>query len=212
MDSTGPECGSASGGDLGGMARLGHGSCRSLFTALPRHEEDSLPTNTNSAPAGNVKSRELLLLVIAPACSLLLVALLYLLLGPLIPERLAIHVGPDGVGYGSSLLMVGGACIIAAAVFAIGAATTKEFLKNNHWFQTQKSIAVSTMALGYGVVGVAVATILSTLAVAPNSVAGNSVGMGLLGFLLMFIAAACTYVAVLPRAGIEPASSTYPSN
>lgn len=113
------------------------------------------------------------------------------------------HVGPDGVGYGSSLLMIAIPSGIAAVVFAIGGATTREFFKDDHWFQTQKTIAVGVMALGYGVVGVALGTIFSTVGVDQDAVSGSSVGMGLLGFLLLFTVAACVYVAVFPRAKME---------
>lgn len=213
MDVTGSVCGSASEADLGGMLGWTVRSGRSVITALQRREEDSLLASGNGphpaqANPAQVKTRALPLLIIAPACSLLLVAVLYLMLSPLIPERIAVHVGPDGVGYGSPLLMIAGACGIAAVAFAIGAATAKEFLRNNHWYQTQKSIAVIIMALGYGVIGVAVATIVSNLNVDPDAVSGNSVGGGLLGFLLMFTVAACTYVAVFPRAGLEPAGTS----
>ncbi|MBB2996522.1 hypothetical protein [Paeniglutamicibacter cryotolerans] len=157
-------------------------------------------------------TRALPLLMIAPACSILLVAVIYLWLSPLIPSRIAIHVDPDGVGYGSSLLMIAGACVIAAAAFVIGAATTREFSKAGHWFQIQKSIAVGIMALGYGAIGVALATIITTVGVDPEPVPGNSVGIGLFGFLLLFTTAACVYAAVFPRAKFESLDTTYPYN
>lgn len=142
-------------------------------------------------------------LVGAPVCSVLLVLGLLLLLDPLIPSHIAVHVGPDGVGHGSPRLMVAVACGIAAVIFAIGGATAKEFTNDDHWFQTQKSIVVAIMALGYGVIGTALATIVSTIGADPDEVSVHSVGMGLLGFLFLFIVAACVYVAVLPRAKME---------
>lgn len=146
------------------------------------------------------------MLLVAPIGSILLVVILFLVLGPLIPGQIAIHVGSDGVGYGSSLLMITVPCVIAAAVFAIGGATTREFFKDDHWFQTQKTISVGIMALGYGVIGVALGTLFGTVGVDQDAVSGNSVGMGLLGFLLLFTVAACVYGAVFPRAKMEPLS------
>ncbi len=143
------------------------------------------------------------MLLVAPICSIVLVAVLHLLLSPHIPSRIAIHVGPDGVGYGSSLLMIAVPCVIAAVVFAIGGATTREFFKDDHWFQTQKTIAVGIMALGYGVIGVALGTIFSTVGVDQDAVSGNSVGMGLLGFLLLVTVAASVYAKAFPRAKME---------
>lgn len=185
-----------------------------LSPGLYRIEEDSL-TNVSNLPEPvrtQPKTRAFPLLVVAPACAILLVVVLYLLLSPLIPRRVAIHVGPEGVGYGSSLLMIAGACAIAAAAFAIGAATAREFFRDDHWFQTQKSIAVGIMALGYGVIGVALATIITAVGVDPDEVSGNSVAMGLLGFLLLFTVAACVYAAVFPRAKLETLGTTFPLN
>lgn len=150
-----------------------------------------------------VKTRAVALLLVAPACSIALVVVLYLMLYPRIPQRVAIHVGPDGVGYGSTPLMVAITCAIAAVAFAIGGATARGFLKADHWYQTEKSIAIVIESLGYGVIGVALATIFSTVGVDPNEVSGNSVAMGLLGFLVMFIVSACVYVAALPRGKME---------
>ena len=163
-------------------------------------------TNISGLPdptRAEVKPKVVPLLIVAPACSILLVAVLFLVFGPLIPGQIAIHVGPEGVGYGSSLLMIAVPCVIAAVVFAIGGATAREFFKDDHWFQTQKSVAVGIMALGYGAIGVALGTIFSTIGVSPDELSGNSVGVGLLGFLLMFTVAACVYVAVFPRAKME---------
>lgn len=87
--------------------------------------------------------------MVVPACSILLVAVLYVLLRPLIPSRIAVHMGPDGV------------------------------------------------------IGLDLATIVSNLNVALEVVSSNSVGMGLIGFLLFFAAAASTYVTLFPRAGLD---------
>lgn len=185
-----------------------------LSSRLYRIEEDSLP-NTSSLPEPvrtQTKTRTVSLLIVAPSCSILLVAVLYLLLRPLIPSRIAIHVGPDGVGYGSSLLMIAVACALAAAAFTIGAATAREFFRDDHWFQTQKSIAVGILALGYGVIGVALSTIVTTVGVGPDEIPGNTVAMGLLGFLFSFTVAACVYAAVFPRAKLETLGTANHSN
>lgn len=168
----------------------------------PEKSDVPIPTRAET------KIKTVPLLVIAPACSIALVAVLYLLLKPLLPSQIAIHAGPDGVGYESTLLMIAVACGIAAVAFGIGGATAREFLKDDHWFQTEKSIAVLIVSLGYGVIGVALATIFSTLGVDSEAASGNSVGMGLLGFLLSFTAAVCIHVAVLPRARMHTIVST----
>ena len=159
-------------------------------------------------PLKETKTRTVPLLVIAPACSIVLVAVLYLLLNPLMPSHIAIHAGPDGVGYGSALIMIAVACAIAAVTFVIGGATAREFLKDDHWFQTEKSIAVGIVSLGYGVIGFALATIFSIVGVDPEEVSVDSVGRGLLGFLLLFTAAVWIHVAVLPRARMQTITTT----
>ena len=186
------------------------GGCRlnCWLRGVRRNEEDSLSGNSEvpEPPPAEGKTRAIPLLIVYPACSIVLVAVLYLCFSPLIPSHTAIHVGPDGVGYGSTLLMIFVACVIAEAVFAIGGAIATEFFKDGHSFQSQKSIAVGIMALGYGVIGFALATILSTVGVKPDEVSGDSVAMGLLGFLLLFTAAACNYVAVFPKDKLETSS------
>lgn len=157
-------------------------------------------SGTSGSTATAIKSRVVPLLLVAPIVSILLLGVLFLILRPLMPENIAIHVGPDGVGSGSAGLLIAGACGIAAVVFAIGRATTKEFFEDGHWFQTEKSIAVGIMSLGYGLIGFAGATILSTVGSTTGEASSISVGMGLLGFLFTFIVAACIYVTAFPRA------------
>lgn len=112
------------------------------FTSGPEKSDVPIPMRAE------VKIKTVPLLVIAPACSIALVAVLYLLLKPLVPSQIAIHAGSDGVGYGSTVLMIAVACGIAAVAFGIGGATAREFLKDDHWFQTEKSIAVLIVSLG----------------------------------------------------------------
>lgn len=149
------------------------------------------------------RSRAIALLIVAPGSSIVLVPLLYLAVNPWLPSRAVVHVGTDSVEYGSLSLLLAGACSLAAVAFIIGGATARGFLKESHWYQTEKSIAVGMEAGGFGLIGFAVASILPIVGVAPNEVSSDSVGWGLLGFVSLFIAAICAYVVFLPRAQIE---------
>ncbi|WP_157875343.1 hypothetical protein [Arthrobacter sp. PAMC 25486] len=151
-----------------------------------------------------MKTRAVPLLVVAPACTLLAGVVLYVILSPLMPSHIARHVGPDGVGYSPSWLVV--SIMLAAAIipFAIGGATGRGFFRDDHWYQIQKAVVVCFVSLGYGIVGVALGTIFSTVGLEPNEVSDSSVAMGMLGFLLLFVAAVCVYTALLPRAKPEP--------
>lgn len=100
-------------------------------------------------------------------------------------------------------LLLAGACSLAVMAFIIGGATARGLLKEGHWYQTEKSIAVGIEAGGFGLIGFAVASILAIVGVAPNEVSSDSVGLGLLGFVFLFIAAICVYVAFLRRAQPE---------
>ena len=152
------------------------------------------------------RARATALLIIAPAGSMVMVLLLYLILNPWLPSRTVVHVGTDSVEYGPLSLLLAVACLLAAVAFIIGGATARSFLKDDHWYQTEKSIAVGIEAFGYGVVGFAVATLLATLGHAPDDMAGDSIGLGLLGFLGLLIASICVYVPALPRAEMETLS------
>ncbi|MGP5195761.1 hypothetical protein [Arthrobacter rhombi] len=153
------------------------------------------------------KSRAIALLIIFPAGSMLMVPLLYLILSPWLPSRTVVHVGTDGLEYGSLSLLLAVACLLAAVAFIIGGATARGFLKDDHWYQTEKSIAVGIVAGGFGLIGVALASILANLGVTARATSSVSVGWGLLGFVFLFIAAICAYVVFLPRAQTETLAS-----
>lgn len=167
-------------------------------------EGDSLSANANESAIARVKTRAVPLLIVAPACTLIAGIALYAALSPLMPDHIARHVGPDGVGYSSTALIM--AAIFAAAVvpFLIGWALARGFFRDNHWFQIQKAVVVCFVSLGYGIAGAALGTIFSTVGLQQDDVSGNSVAMGMLGFLLLFTAAVCVYAALLPRAKQEP--------
>lgn len=156
---------------------------------------------------GEIKTRIVPLLVIAPAGAVALVAALYLWLIPWLPQRVAIHMGPEGPGYGSMPLAITTICVIAMAAFAVGGATARGFMKADHWYQSEKLISVGIESMGYGVIGVGLATMVSTVGVEPNEVSGDSVAAGMFGFLFMFIASVCVYVAALPRGKMEKLGS-----
>lgn len=168
-----------------------------------------MTVNSNTSGMTRVNTRAVPLLIVAPACALILAVILYLILSPLIPSQIARHVGPDGVGYSSTVLIM--AVIFAASIlpFLIGWALARGFFRDGHWFPTQKAVVVCFVSLGYGVIEVGLGTILSTVDLDPTEVSGNSVAMGMLGFLLLFTAAVCTYPALLPRAGHEPLPRDY---
>lgn len=156
---------------------------------------------------GVVAPRVFRILVLVPLCALALVAILVLFLVPLMPEHIAMHVGPDGVGYGSTPLMLAITCATAALALAIGSATGRGFLKADHWYQTEKLISVGILSLGYGVLCIALATMATTLGVKQTAVSGDSVGASLLAFLLGFIAALWFHIAALPAGKMEQLGS-----
>lgn len=189
-------------------ARLGRleATCSERSGTGPANEGDVV-TGIFGLPGPSAterKTRTVPLLLIAPLCSLLLSAVLYVALLPLLPEHIVRHVGPDGVGFSSMVLVL--TIMLAAAVipFLIGGMLGRGFFRDRHWHPTQKFVTVAFMSTGYGILGVVVATILSLMGMEQDDVSGNSVAMGLLGFLLLFVAAAFTYALLFPRATPEP--------
>lgn len=146
------------------------------------------------------------LLAIAPASSIMLVAVLFLLLHTRIPSHVARHLGSGGTGHGSTISMLSVICSIAVVAFTIGGVTAKEFLGDSRWSKTEKSISVGFVSLGYGAIGVAMAILLNSLEHSPDEVAAGPLVIVLLGFLLTFTVALGTYTRALPRARIEPPS------
>ncbi|WP_129587335.1 hypothetical protein [Arthrobacter alpinus] len=163
-----------------------------------------MTVNSSKSGMTRLNTRALPLLIVSPSCSLILAVVLFLILRALIPSQIARHVGPDGVGYSSTALIM--AVIFAAAIlpFLIGGALARGFFRDGHWFPTQKAVVVCFVSLGYGILGVALGTIVGLVGLDQNEVSGNSVAMGMLGFLLFFTAAVCAYAALLPRAKPEP--------
>lgn len=148
------------------------------------------------------------LLVVAPAGTLAISIILYLALSPWLPNHIVRHVGTDGLGTSPTILVL--AIMFAAAVvpFLIGGTLARGFFRDGHWHPTQKFVAIAFMSAGYGILGVALATMVSVVGLDPDEVSSNSVAVGLLGFLLLFTIAACAYAALLPRAEPEPDPST----
>lgn len=158
-------------------------------------EKPRTPGPTENVPA-RLSPR---LLVLTPVGSIVLVTALYLFLVPVMPEHIARHIGPDGVGSSSTPVVLTIICASAAMAFAIGASAARGFMKAGHWYQTEKSIAVGILSLGYGIVGIALATLLSTAGTRADPPSGNSMGIPMLAFLFFFIAAAWVHTAALPR-------------
>lgn len=168
---------------------------------MPEHPHPQAPAK------GVVEPRVFRILVIVPICALALVAVLVLFLIPLMPEHIAMHVGPDGVGYGSTPLMLAITCAAAALALAIGSITGLGFFKAEHWYQKEKLISIGILSLGYGVLGIALATMASTLGVEQSAVSGNSVGTSMLAFVLGFIAALWFHIGALPAGKMEQLGS-----
>ncbi|WP_146112396.1 MULTISPECIES: hypothetical protein [unclassified Arthrobacter] len=143
------------------------------------------------------------LFILAPSLSIALTLLAYWLASPWIPDHVAIHVGPDGVGYGSALRMFVTCCIIATVAFIVGGVTARGFFVSGHWYQIEKSIVVCTESFAYAVLGVGLGSVMSTFGQEPNGSNAQSAGIGLLSFVLVFIVFATVYVLALPKGRLE---------
>ena len=119
------------------------------------------------------------------------------------PQYVARHAGPDGIGYSPTALILAVTAAVSVSAFAIGGATAHGFLKAGHGYQTEKMIAVGIVSLGYGVAGIALATMLATVRLAAEDVAEDAIGVSMVAFLFAFIAAAWTYTLVLPPGKLE---------
>jgi len=143
------------------------------------------------------------LFLVAPVLALALTFIGYWLASPFIPGHVAIHMGPDGVGYGSAFRMLVVCAIIATVAFVVGGITARGFLVAGHWYQIEKAIVISVEAFAYAVLGVGLGSVLSTLGVESNGTSSQSVGLGLLSFVIVFILAAIVYVVALPKGRFE---------
>lgn len=160
-----------------------------------------MPSSANgklSCPAGTRR-----LFLVAPVLALVLTFIGYWLARPFIPGHVAIHMGPDGVGYGSALRMLVVCAVIAAVSFVVGGITARGFLVAGHWYQVEKAIVISVESFAYAVLGVGLGSVMSTLGVESNGTSSQSVGLGLLSFVIVFILASIIYVVALPKGQLE---------
>ena len=137
------------------------------------------------------------LLLTFPILSLAVIGLSYGLLRNRLPAAIARHIGDDGAGFSSTPVVIAIMAGIAVIAFGIGAWTHHDFSSLGHWYAGNKAIVICALAAGYGVVVLALATMLSVCAW-PGARSGASVGYGLLGFLIGFIISAVILVKVLP--------------
>ncbi|MGP4992230.1 hypothetical protein, partial [Glutamicibacter ardleyensis] len=70
-------------------------------------------------------------------------------------------------------------------------------------YQVEKAIVISVEAFAYAVLGVGLGSVLSTLGVESNGTSSQSVGLGLLSFVIVFILASIIYVVALPKGRFE---------
>lgn len=143
------------------------------------------------------------LFVLGPILVLALLGVTYLLLRPQLPSHLVRHLGPDGIGLSPTwlVLLIGGA--IAVVLFVVALCCASDFWRHDHWYQTQKTIVVSFVAAGYAVTGLLLASLLSVRGMEPSAVTGDSIGIGLLTFLLVLILAIWGYIVLLPAGKFE---------
>ncbi|MFJ2621393.1 hypothetical protein [Glutamicibacter sp. NPDC087344] len=150
--------------------------------------------------------RKYYLLLVGPCVALLAYAGLYLQLREHLPQALARHLGPDGIGYTSTLVVVGSAAGIAVLAFGIGAWTCLDFTSLGHWYTGNKSIVVCSLAAGYGVLGLGVGTMASANAGQAPADGASTIGWGLLALLIGFSLTAVVLSRVLPAAQRESLS------
>ncbi|GAB3650726.1 hypothetical protein GCM10027591_08140 [Zhihengliuella somnathii] len=156
-------------------------------------------TDDSQQPSKNLTAA----LIIWPAASLILVFVGFLLLQDRLPRRIVRHVGPDGEGYGSLLMFILGAVLIAGLLFVIGGCLVSGYLKRGHLYGLEKMISVSLLAGGYGVAAIGACVLLANLNVHDGVASGQAVGVSLLGFVCAFVAAAVIYARALPQAKLE---------
>lgn len=142
-------------------------------------------------------------LIVWPAVSLILVVVGYMLLQDRLPRQIVRHVGPDGDGFGSPLMFILGAALIACLLFVIGGLLVSGYIKRGHLYGSEKMISVSLLAGGYGVATIGACILLANLNVQGGVASGQAVGTSLLGFVCAFVVAAVIYARVLPKAKLE---------
>ncbi|WP_159611159.1 hypothetical protein [Glutamicibacter sp. JC586] len=145
-------------------------------------------------------------LVAVAVLSVIAYSLLYFLTRPLLPEDLARHAGPDGVGYSQlwiTVLIIGA---LATLCLSIGIIVYRDFVSLGHWYPGPKAIAACFLAAGFGILGLGTAMILTVLGREAEELGSQPIAMGLLGLGLVFASSAGLLAKMLPRAKEETLS------
>ncbi len=144
-------------------------------------------------------------LVLAPLLAVLVAAAAYALRAGSMPEQVAVHMGPDGIGFGSRTVMVSVCFGLALLAFVIGAVTAENTLHRGEWHLYEKSIVVIAQSAGFAFTAGVLGIILSAGASSGEAPGAAAVQYSLLAWVATFAVALLVYALLTPRARPEPA-------
>lgn len=144
-------------------------------------------------------------LVVAPLLAVLFAAVAYALRVGSMPDQVAVHMGPDGTGFGSGTIMVAVCFGLALLAFVIGAVTARNTLRRGEWHLYEKSVVVIAQSAGFAFIAGVLGIILSADAHSGEVPGAAAVEYSLLAWVASFAVALLVYALLTPRARPEPA-------
>ncbi|WP_218220553.1 hypothetical protein [Nesterenkonia sp. Act20] len=143
-------------------------------------------------------------LIVAPLLAVGLAALTYVLQAGSMPDQIAVHMGPDGTGFGSLTVMVSVCFGLALLGFVIGAVTARNTLRRGEWHLYEKSIVVVAEAAGFAFTAAVLGVILSIDVPSGEVPGAAAVEYSLLAWVASFAVALLVYALLTPRARPVP--------
>ncbi len=138
-------------------------------------------------------------LTIIPMIAFLATAVFYAAAGPALPASIAIHVGPDGYGFGSLRTTALVSLAVALGTLGFGTRYTLNRLKIGYWYMAEKTTAAAFISIGYASLAALLALLLGVWG--QNTVAAQegAFTVAILVFALTLIASMGVHAVILPR-------------
>ena len=138
-------------------------------------------------------------LTFVPLMALLVTAVVYLVSWPSMPKSIAIHVGPDGFGFGSLQTTATAGFAVAGVSLVFGTRYTLNRLKIGFWYMAEKTTAAAFISIGYAVLAALLTLVFGMWGINNESAQESAFTTSILIFALALIASMGIHAVVLPR-------------
>ena len=138
------------------------------------------------------------MLTLIPLTAFLISVVFCTVAQPYLPESIAIHVGPDGYGFGSLRTTTLVSLAVALATLGFGTRYTLNRLKIGYWYMAEKTTAAAFISVGYASLAALLALLLGVWGQGSLAAQEGAFTLSILVFALTLIASMGVHAVVLP--------------